>query len=110
MENEKIYQDNCQLSPEDQEIKEQMEKQAELKHVNTPDVLIYTSDTCGYCHAAKEYLDSIGVKYQEKNVSKDVEARKELIQKRFMGVPVIMVGNETIQGFDKERLAELLEK
>lgn len=110
MDNEKIYQDNCQLNPEELVIKEEMEKAAAVNTGNTPKVLIYTSDTCGYCHAAKEYLDSIGVQYTEKNVSKDVEARKELIQKRFMGVPVIMIGDETIQGFDKERLAELLEK
>lgn len=74
---------------------------------DTPEVVIYTSDTCGYCHAAKDYLDSLGVKYTEKNVSQDVEARKELIQKKFMGVPVIIVGEETIQGFNKERLSEL---
>jgi len=75
----------------------------------TPEVIIYTSDTCGYCHAAKEYLDAIGVAYTEKNVSRDVDARKELIQKKFMGVPVIIVGDETIQGFNKDRLAELFE-
>lgn len=76
----------------------------------TPEVIMFTSDTCGYCHAAKDYLDSLGVKYTEKNVSQDVEARKELIQKRFMGVPVIIVGDETIQGFNKDRLSELFEK
>lgn len=84
------------------------EEQVETKE--TPEVIIYTSDTCGYCHAAKEYLDAIGVKYNEKNVSRDVDARKELIQKKFMGVPVIIVGDETIQGFNKDRLAELFEK
>lgn len=76
----------------------------------TPEVIMFTSDTCGYCHAAKDYLDSLGVKYTEKNVSQDVEARKELIQKKFMGVPVIIVGDETIQGFNKDRLSELFEK
>lgn len=73
------------------------------------EVVIYTSNTCGYCHAAKEYLDSIEVEYTEKNVSTDSAARKELIEKRFMGVPVIIIGDETIQGFDKPRLQALLE-
>jgi len=71
-------------------------------------VIIYTSNTCGYCHAAMKFLDSMSVKYTEKNVSVDAEARKELIKKGFMGVPVIMIDDEVIQGFDKVRLQELL--
>ncbi|QEK11287.1 glutaredoxin family protein [Crassaminicella thermophila] len=71
-------------------------------------VVVYSSDTCIYCKDAKEYLKSLGVEYIEKNVSKDMAARKELIKKGFMGVPVIMVGDETIQGFDKDRLDALL--
>jgi len=29
-------------------------------------VVIYSSNTCGYCVEAKKYLDSIGVAYTEK--------------------------------------------
>ncbi len=72
------------------------------------DVVIYTSTTCGYCHEAKKYLDDAGIKYEEKNVSTDVAARKELMDKGFMGVPVIVLGDEIIQGFDKKRLEALL--
>lgn len=71
-------------------------------------VVIFTSNTCGYCHSAKDYLDSINCEYTEKNISTDAEARKELIQKGFMGVPVIYVGEEVIQGFDKVKLEKLL--
>ncbi len=71
-------------------------------------VVIYTSNTCGYCHEAKKYLDEHNVVYAEKNVSVDMEARKELMDQGFMGVPVILVDDEVIQGFDKRRLEELL--
>lgn len=71
-------------------------------------VVIYTSNTCGYCHEAKSYLSSIGVDYTEKNVSTDTQARKELMSQGFMGVPVIFVDDEIIQGFDKGKLDELL--
>ncbi|HHY90075.1 MAG TPA: glutaredoxin family protein [Clostridiales bacterium] len=71
-------------------------------------VTVYSSDTCIYCHEAKKYLDSLGVSYTEKNISKDMAARKELIAQGFMGVPVIVVDGETIQGFDKARLDMLL--
>lgn len=71
-------------------------------------VVVFTSNTCGYCHQAKDYLSSIGVEYTEKNVSTDAQARKELMSKGYMGVPVIYVGEEIIQGFDKGKLDELL--
>ncbi len=71
-------------------------------------VVIYTSTTCGYCHEAKKFLDDAGVEYTEKNVSTDVAARKELMDQGFMGVPVIMIGEEIIQGFDKKKLEALI--
>lgn len=71
-------------------------------------IVIYTSNTCGYCHMAMDYMKEIGVSFEEKNVSTDPAARKELMAKGFMGVPVIYVDEEVIQGFDKGRLDELL--
>lgn len=71
-------------------------------------VVVFTSNTCGYCHMAKDFLNEIGVEFTERNVSTDPAARKELMSKGFMGVPVIYVDDEIIQGFDKNRLEELL--
>lgn len=71
-------------------------------------VTIYTSNTCGYCTMAKEYLNEKGVSYEEKNIQTDPTARKELMQKGYMGVPVIVVNGEDIVGFDKARLEQLL--
>ena len=71
-------------------------------------VTVYTSDTCGYCHMLMEYLRARQVPYTEKNISTDMNARMELISKGYMGVPVVLVGNETIVGFDKARLDQIL--
>ena len=72
------------------------------------DVIVYSSDSCVYCREAKNYLRSIHVDFEERNISKDQAARKELMSKGFMGVPVIMVGQEIIQGFDRRKLDDLL--
>ncbi len=72
-------------------------------------VTIYSSNTCGYCTMAKEYFKENNVSYEEKNISNDIEARKDLMSKGFMGVPVIYVDNEVIQGFNKAKLDELLD-
>lgn len=71
-------------------------------------VVVFSSNSCGYCTMAKEYLTEKGVSYTERNVSVDLEARKELQSKGFMGVPVIYVDDEIVQGFDKARLDQLL--
>ncbi len=71
-------------------------------------VIVYTSDTCGYCHALKEYLQDKQVHYTEKNISTDMGARKELVSKGYMGVPIVLVGDETIVGFDKIKLDQML--
>ncbi len=71
-------------------------------------IVVYTSNTCGYCHEAKKFLEGLGVEYTEKNVSTDLAARKELMDQGFMGVPVIKVDDEVIQGFDKKKLEALL--
>lgn len=72
-------------------------------------VEIYSSDTCINCIKAKEYFDEIGVAYTEYNISKDIEAKRELIGMGYMSVPVILINGEHVLGFDKFRIDELLE-
>ena len=72
-------------------------------------VSIYTTETCGYCKMAKEFFQKNNVEYQEFNVGTDLEKRKEMIEKSGqMGVPVIMVGDDVIVGFNKPKLETLL--
>lgn len=71
-------------------------------------IKIYSSSSCTNCIAAKEYLKEKGYEFEEKNVSTDKEAKKELIALGYMGVPVIMVDDEAFLGFDKSKLDEIL--
>lgn len=72
-------------------------------------VVVYTTSTWPHCVTAKEYLSKKGVDYEEKNVQQDAGARKELMQRGIMAVPVIAIDDEFIVGFDKSRLEEKLE-
>lgn len=72
-------------------------------------VVIYTTPTCQYCQAAKEFFKENNVAYEEYNVQSDVDKRQEMIEKSGqMGVPVIFVGDEMVIGFDQDRLTQLL--
>lgn len=72
------------------------------------DVTIYTSESCQFCHMAKDFLDEHKIPYTEKNISQDKEAMMELRSKGFTGVPLIVVGEETIYGFDQDKLEKAL--
>jgi glutaredoxin-like YruB-family protein len=73
-----------------------------------PKIKIYTSNTCSHCSAAKEYLKEKELSYEERNVSTDPSAKKELIGMGYMGVPIIMVDDNVIEGFNKNKMDEIL--
>jgi len=72
-------------------------------------VTIYSTPTCHFCHMAKDFFKEKSVAYTEYNVASDLEKRKEMVEKSGqMGVPVIVVGEELIVGFNKPKIAQLL--
>lgn len=71
-------------------------------------IIVYTTPTCPYCHAAKEFLSEHKVAFTDVDVSRDIAKAQEMVQKSGqMGVPVIDVDGEIIVGFNKARLAQL---
>jgi glutaredoxin-like YruB-family protein len=74
-----------------------------------PEVKIYSTPTCHFCHAAKDFFTENGVAFTDYNVGTDLEKRKEMIEKSGqMGVPVITIGDQFVVGFDEPKLRELL--
>ena len=68
-------------------------------------VTIYSATWCGFCHAAKQYLDKLGVKYTDKDVESDPAAGLEAVDKSGQrGIPVLDVGGTVIVGFDRPRI------
>jgi len=72
-------------------------------------VTIYSTPSCHFCHMAKDYFKENNISYTEFNVASDAEKRKELIDKSGqMGVPVILIGDDMVIGFNKPKIASLL--
>ena len=71
---------------------------------------IYSSNTCNYCQAAKEFFKEQGLEYIEYNISEDIAAKKTLMKKGFMSVPLIVIDGENVVGFDKEKIEKLINK
>jgi len=73
---------------------------------------IYTTPTCAYCKAAKEFFKKNNVQYSEIDITTDPAQMDVMIKKSGqMGVPVIVAEKdgqeEIIVGFDQARLAKL---
>lgn len=74
-----------------------------------PQVTIYSTPTCHFCHAAKDFFTENKIAFIDHNVGTDLAKRQEMIQKSGqMGVPVITIGEKVIVGFDEDTLREVL--
>ena len=72
-------------------------------------VIVYSTPTCPYCKRIKDYLTQKGVSFSDYNVAEDREKAKEMIDKsKQMGVPVIVVGDDVVVGFNQAKLDSLL--
>ena len=63
---------------------------------------IYTSPTCGYCHAAKRLLGNKGLSFEETDVIRDPGKRSEMMARATGGrtVPQIFINGKHIGGCD----------
>ena len=72
-------------------------------------VIVYTSPTCTYCYIVKIFLKKNNIKFEEVDISEDVESGKRLEEKTGVEtVPVTFVGDKFVIGYDKKKLKELL--
>ena len=72
-------------------------------------VTIYSTPSCHFCHMAKEYFKTNNIVYTEYDVASNIEKRKEMMEKSGqMGVPVVVIDDQHIIGFDKPQISQLL--
>lgn len=72
-------------------------------------VTIYSTPTCHFCHLAKDFFAENNVPFEDFNVLADPQKLQEMRQTSGqMGVPVIVIGNDVIVGFDQDRISASL--
>ncbi len=65
-------------------------------------VIVYTTDYCSFCRSAKALLEKRGVSYEEINLARDPDARRQLEEITGMiTFPQIVIGERSIGGFDQ---------
>jgi glutaredoxin-like YruB-family protein len=72
-------------------------------------VRVFSTPICPYCFALKRFLEEKGIEVESVDVSADLEAQKEMIEKTKQAtVPVTDINGEFVVGFDRKKICELL--
>jgi glutaredoxin 3 len=63
-------------------------------------VILYTTEPCGFCRQAKALLQARGIDYTEVNLAKDPQGRADLVAiTGQMTFPQIVIGERALGGF-----------
>lgn len=71
-------------------------------------VKMLTTTWCGYCRQARAYLTSRGIPFEDLDVEKSAQGKQEYRALKGRGVPVILVGNQRMDGYSQARLDSML--
>lgn len=79
----------------------------------TPQITIYSTSWCAFCHTEMQWLDKLGIPYIAKDVEADKSAYDELLTKNggsFSGVPVTDIAGDIVLGFDRPKIQDAIKK
>lgn len=71
-------------------------------------VTLYSTSWCGYCKKATAYLSSRGISYKELDVETSAEGKSGYARLKGRGVPIILVGEQRMNGFNQASLEGML--
>lgn len=70
-------------------------------------VTLYVQPDCGYCAEARGLLEARGVQYRERDIE-DPQVRADWRAIGGQGVPLLLIGEARIQGFNPEQIEQAL--
>lgn len=73
-------------------------------------ITLYSTDWCSYCASLRMYFETHNVKYTEYDVENSAAGIFGLWAFRARGVPIVVVGNEVIYGYNMKKVSTALDK
>ncbi len=64
-------------------------------------VIMYSTSWCGYCKKAKKYFQKNKIAFSERDIEKSEKAKREYDKLGGKAVPVILIGDNKLQGFSE---------
>ncbi|WP_123071313.1 glutaredoxin family protein [Massilia aurea] len=73
-------------------------------------VVLYGTETCPYCIQARAYLRERAIPFIDRNVDSSDQGRRDFASLGKQAVPVILVGDRLLTGFNKKHLDAALDQ
>jgi glutaredoxin len=73
-----------------------------------PEVVLYATDWCGYCATTREFFSANGIRYTELDIEKSSTALEGHRRLGGNGVPLVVVGDNLVHGYNEAELRSLL--
>lgn len=70
-------------------------------------VILYSAEWCGYCRKARAYFVRESIPFDEFDVEKSAKGRADYARLQGRGVPIILIGDQRMNGFNEARFAAL---
>jgi glutaredoxin len=74
------------------------------------DIRMISSETCGWCTAARRWMTEQSVPFEECFVERDAQCLADYQALGGQGTPTLVVRGRTVLGFDRARVIEILEQ
>lgn len=69
-----------------------------------PEVIMFTTKTCGYCVRARAWFASRNVPWDERDIEASTEARAQWKAHGGVGTPLILINGKRFNGFSADAL------
>ncbi len=76
--------------------------------ISEHNIALYTTSWCPYCRKARTFFKQANIPYTEYDVEKSARAYEKYQQISGSGVPVIVIGERVIQGYDQKAIRAAL--
>ena len=83
-------------------------KAAATSSVSQPEIVLYGTEWCGYCNAARDFFDRNGIAYTDLDIEKTTRGYEEYKKLGYTGVPVFVMGDDVVHGYSEQNIRTIL--
>lgn len=74
-----------------------------------PRVVVFSTPSCSWCKRLKDYLKKNKINFKDIDVSRNQAGARDMVRRTGQqGVPVTLINNRPIVGFNKNKIDKLL--
>jgi glutaredoxin 3 len=71
-------------------------------------ITLYSTRNCSHCRRAKAFLQEHHIPFSEQDVERNRRAQLDFMRAGGRGVPLILIGDQPLQGFEPRQLQRAL--